>query len=94
MSTNEITEAKELFAKLKYFLDQNDLNDVSLPIDKVLKMKIPKVEDKTVFKGFYLKPEISEMLDSIASHRKKSIKSDIVNIALEEYLTKEGLLKK
>lgn len=92
-------DPKELFDMFLKYMENRETLDIikedpftDLPNEIIENLSIKKVENKTVFKGFYLNPEISEALDHIANKKKKSIKSDIVNLALKEYLNKQGIL--
>lgn len=85
---------RQLMEMFKKFLDQNQELDIYLPLDVAINLKVPKVEDKSVYRGFYLNPQLSDVLDDIAKKKNKKVKSDIVNIAIKDYLIKEGILQK
>lgn len=90
MTNKEIAnEARELFDKLKKFLEENEEELEELSIKNIEELQITKIKDKTEFRGFYLSPAIAQVLDQIKDKR-KGINSDIVNIALKEYLEKDG----
>lgn len=88
-------EMKLMMDKFQKFLEQEYDNKISLPLDKVANLDIPRAKTENCkVKGFYVEPDIESILDQLAAMKKrKGIKSDIMNAALRKYFSDLGFFK-